>query len=537
MPCRAVGLASAAGSSVVTLAIGVLLMAGGASLGAWTLAAGPTADEPPQVLGETPVTAMDLRGRVAVTSPVVARDPTAPEFLAAATRRDAPGPDCGLEVSGDGGMTWVPVDAFAALPDGIKGCYNPQVAFGADGRLVVTFLGMAGPPPRPVGLYAVASDDRAQTFTQAYNLADIAAVTPETAVSARGIEVVWVEPAEDADWSDGAPWPVGWRVEAAVGDAGGVGDPMVVADPEGLVAAPTIAADPEGGDVAVAYYELPAGASTDEGAESLVGAGPWRLMVAHRGSGDQRFGVPVEVARFELIDQAVWAARVANGAEAPTTLPPLLVSPWGIAEPGLAVRTGRTCTTWTDSDDDGRLHPFVACSTDQGSKSWRGPTRVSSDHEGWLPQVALAPSGRAHTVFYARGPQADEDLVEAWFADVNQSGQAGRPVRLSSVGSPPQGSPRAGWYGSRLGLAAGESQTAVAMWADNRNASPRYRSQTIFAAVVNTPAPASASLWQVIGGLVGVGFAMVAGGLLARRRRFVPGRAPPTATAAPAPPQ
>lgn len=501
--------------SLVAVVGGVAALAGVGLAGWLLLAWSGDAAEP---VAEAPVTDMDLRGRVAVTSPVVARDPTEPEFVVAATRGDSPGPGCGLQVSGDGGDSWVQIDVVGTLPGNLGGCYQPQVAFEADGRLVYTFVGMIGPPPEPDGVFVVTSADRAQTFTQPRRITETPTNTARMAASTAGIEMVWLDPVEEADWGQsGPPWPVGPQVLAAVGDPGGLGEPMVVAEPEGLVAAPTIAGDPNGA-AAVAYYELPKAARVDGGVESLADEGPWRLMVARRTEdGTGGFEEPVQVAELEWSDQAVWSSDLRAPEDAPDALQPLLLTRWGIAEPGLAVRDGQVCASWTDGADGG-LQAMLSCATDKGG--WSSPARLGASTEAaqmsWLPQVAINPAGQAQAVFYGRGD--DGEAADAWFASTDEPAEDVTDVaRLTSRPSSPQTSPRPGWYGSRLGLTSG-TDAAVAMWADTRNSSQVQPNQTLFSAVVDSPSGPPSSLWWVTSGLLAGGLIVAAGGLVARLR-------------------
>lgn len=500
------------------LLLGLVALVAGAALGAWALVGAPPG--PPEVVNETPVTAMDLRARTAVTSPTVVRDPTEPAFLAAATQGDAPGPGCALQASGDGGDSWVQLEAYETFPEGIGACYQPQAAFAADGRLVFSFVGMAGPPPAPEGVFAVASDDRG-TFTQTRRVADLDTVTPRLAASATGIEIVWVEPVEDAAWGRvGPPWPIGPQVLAAAGDAAGVGDPVAVAEPETLVAAPTVAADPDGA-TAVAYYELPEGADPEGGVASLAGSGPWRLMVAVREPGGA-FGEPVEVADLTWADQAVWDSELRADEEPPDALQPLLLTRWGIAEPGLTVQDGRICVAWTDGTETG-LRALASCS-DSG-QSWSAPQPLRPAAEGrptsWLPQVAISPSGRVQAVYYGRDETRTE-MVDVWYAEAAGPGEAFTdPLRLNSEPSSPRSSPRPGWFGSRLGLASG-TDAAVAMWADTRNAFELQPNQTLFSATVRTARAAARPLLWVAGGVIVLGLTMIGAAFVGRRATSEP---------------
>lgn len=491
--------------------VGCLALVGGVAGVGWRIAgaAWPTSPATPHVADEVPMTAMDLRRRSAVTSPEVAVDATSDAFVAAATRQDVPQAGCRLQVSGDGGQTWLPVDAIGELPQGVDGCYAPSVGFTPSGRLVFSFVGLTGAPPRAAGLFVVTSDDHAQSFTQPRRIAEVASVATAMAVNSEGIQAVWLEPGERATGSaSGGRWPVGERVIAAA-DSDSDGSPMLVADPEGLVAAPTIetAAD---GEVVVAYYELPADAHTDGGAETLLGAGPWRLMVTRKTDQDSGFGEPVAVAELEL---------PAVGAEPPVRQPRLVASR-GIAAPGVGVREERACVSWTDTTSNKELAAWARCVTDRG-QSWSEPVRLGGGgKEAWLPQVTVSDSGAVEAVFYGRDRQGDSLRTGVYYVVATPGEDGfGAPLRLSSHGSHPAQAPLAGWYGTRLGLAAGP-ETTVAAWADSRNAIPTvFPSQVVFAATVDPPALHSGSAGWIGGVLLASGMVAVATGAWLWRRR------------------
>lgn len=498
---------------------GVLVLAGS---GVWlSPRVAAWGSRPARMMGEAPVTATDLGARRAVTSPVVARDPTTPEFVAAATRTDAPGPDCELAVSGDGGDSWWPVAAIEELPEGLAACYAPGVGFDADGRLVFWFVGMEGPPPQPTGLWVVTSPDHAQTFTQPRKLAEVSTAAARVALGDRGgLQAVWLDPLSGGEQGEGdgaGGWPLGSRVVAAVGDVGGLGEPVTVAEPDGLVAAPTVAVGADGGAV-VAYYQLPADAGTGEGAASLVEAGPWRLMVARRPPGEEGFGEPVSVAELALpADESIPVNQ------------PRFVTRRGVTAPGLATGGGRVCASWTSLDDTA-LDAWVRC-TDDGGETWGKPVQLGAELAAtfqWLPQVAVTDAGRVAAVFYHHRDDAEDGrAVDTYYAATDDPRAGfGEAQRLSSQSSLPRRAPIRGWFGTQLGLTEDPSG-AVAMWADSRHGIPQaYPSQTVVAATLDTPAaPAAGPYGWAGGGLVAGGLTLAAGGVW-WRRRHPPGAGP-----------
>lgn len=503
---------------MTALIVGALMVSGGLGLVGWRLVASPSGgSESPEVGGEAPVTAMDLRGRSAVTSPAVAVNPREPAFVVAATRQDAPSPGCALHVSGDGGTSWRPAAVLDGLPEAIDSCSAPDVGFDSDGRLVFSFVGLAGSPPKPAGLFAVTSDDHAQSFTQPRKITGIEVAAAGLAVGGDRLHGVWLAPDEgQGDGEANAGWPVGGRVVAAAGDPAGLGDPLVVADPKGLVAAPVVVAPPDGGAV-VAYYELPGQGELETGAAGLVGS-KWRVMVARRGPDAEHFGRPVKVGESAL--------------PAPEGQPPFetprLVSAQGIAAPGLTAGAGQVCAAWTDTTETDRLGARVRCSPNE-REAWGDPVELGSrDREAWLPQVAITPSGQVETVFYAR--QAGSKGIDVLYASGRPETAFTGPLRVTSQHSRPVRAPQPQWYGTRLGLASGPQRT-VAAWADSRNGIPSlFPSQVVFAASIDRPADQASPTGLVGSGMLAGGLAVLAAGEAARRRhrtRAPSGRATP----------
>lgn len=378
----------------VCAAVAVVLGAG-SQVSASTIRSGSSG-----VALEVPVTATDLRLDRAVTSPGVARSPAVPAFLVTATRTDMPGPGCGLHASGDRGASWRPVALGRVLSDDVDGCYAPDVGVTGDGRVVVSFVEMSGTPPAAQGLYVTVSDDHAQTFSRPRRLADVDVASSGLAVAEQTTHLVWLQSDDGAgSAAQGGVWPVGDRVVAASVAVGGSGpaDPVVVGGSGGLVAAPAVAAGPDGG-VVVAYYQLPAGASVDEGDDTLTGAGAWGLMVARRPVAGEGFTEPVEVARFRL--------PAVKGR--PPYAHPMLVARQGIVTPGLAAGAGRTCVGWTDQNRTG-LDGLVDCSSE--GQRWEQPVRLGGQEAEatfqWMPQVAVTDGGEVAAVFWHHRLDAD----------------------------------------------------------------------------------------------------------------------------------
>ncbi|HEX6595859.1 MAG TPA: sialidase family protein, partial [Acidimicrobiales bacterium] len=240
---------------------------------------------PPATIGaDAPATATDLREPSSYNSPMLLADPTEPRFVALAHRQDAPTFGCGLEVSGDGGASFVPANPVRRVPEGADRCYAPEVAFDRDGRLYYLFLGLAGEGNNPVGVYLTSSTDHARTFEPPRRILGPShyqvrmAIDPDLGERGR-IHLVWLKAASDAALGGLTPDPN--PLYTAYSDDGGrtFSTPVQVSDPQRpRVVAPSIAV---GGDhaVHVAYHDLQDDIRDYQGLEGPVWDGTWSVLV------------------------------------------------------------------------------------------------------------------------------------------------------------------------------------------------------------------------------------------------------------------
>jgi hypothetical protein len=122
-----------------------------------------------------PATANAAVSAIASNSPMLAVDPTEERFVVMANRIDAGDFSCALQVSGDGGQTFVPANPVPALPDGAEKCYAPEVAFDKKGVLYYLFVGLHGAGNQPMGVFLTKSTDRSGTFSEPLALPALAA--------------------------------------------------------------------------------------------------------------------------------------------------------------------------------------------------------------------------------------------------------------------------------------------------------------------------------------------------------------------------
>lgn len=494
-------------------------VAGLAVLGAVaTIAPGATGAGPvPTARAEVPVTAVDERLALANNSPALAVDPTDPDVVVAASRRDSPSFDCALHVSGDGGRSWLPADPIAKLPEGVDSCYGPEVAFGPDGRLWLLFAGLAGTGNTPVGIYLASSTGG--RFTPPRRVLGPERYMARLAVDQRRgrLHLVWLEAGADPPLG-GLP-AVDNPVMAAHSDDGGrtFSEPVRVSDPDRRrVVAPAVALGP-GGAVHVAYYDLGADARDYQGLEGPAWEGTWSLVVSSSSDGGATF------TRHAIVDDAlVPPGRVLLVF----TMPPPSVA----ADGG-----GRVFAAWHDARH-GDWDAFLASSAD-GGRTWARPRRLNDDAVGngrhqSLPRLSLAPDGRLDAVFYDRRADAQNLRNDVFFTSSADGGRRFTAnLQLTTDPSDSRVGPR---YpipsarglvevGSRLGLASLPDK-ALAAWADTRNSHPESPQQDVFATTVDLEGTAGAgsgspgrSPWMAGGGAMAL--AALAGAMRRRRRR------------------
>lgn len=235
----------------------------------------------PAVRPEVPVTATDLQNERGQNSPAIAVDPRQPRFVALANRIDGRAFDCALQVSGDGGRSWLPVRPVPVLPKGAERCYAPEIAIDRRGTLYYLFLGLRGVANEPMGAFLTTSTDRGRTFSPPRQVLGPGRYMVRMALDAgRGrlgrLHLVWLEVAGEVTLG-GLP-PTRNPILAKYSDDGGrtFSRPVQVSDPDReRVVAPALAVGP-GGILHVAYYDLQDDAVDYQGLEGRGGTGRGR---------------------------------------------------------------------------------------------------------------------------------------------------------------------------------------------------------------------------------------------------------------------
>ncbi len=442
------------------MAVALALLGAGAVLVSTALNGQPSA----QLAGpDVPVDpgARDPGDISANNSPTLVQNPLRPGNLAVSNRIDTPSFSCALQVSVDGGLHWRRVSV--PIPRGEEPkCYAPDLAFAADGTLYLSYVTLRGTGNVPHAVWILHSDDGGQTLsTPTRALGPLAFQVRLTTDPARPhrLYLTWLQAASVGLYRYTAP---GNPIEVARSDDGGLSwqAPARVSDPaRGRVVAPVPAVGPDG-ELYVLYLDL--------GGDSLDYEG------AHGGSGG-----PPYAGKFALVlgrsqdGGGSWQQSVVTSDLAPTQRFIVFLSSF----PSLAIdrRSGRIYAAFQDA----RLSPsdVYLWSLSRGQRVWRGPTRVNDTpaHDRtaqYLPQIAVAPSGRLDVEYYDRREDPHNRFTKVSLQSSFDGGLSFTShVSLSDRSFDSQigfGSERQmPDLGSRLALASTAS-TALAAWTDTR---------------------------------------------------------------------
>lgn len=486
-----------------------------AATGVWSAVAGARSATLPRVAPDTPATAMDLNNGPASNSPKIVADPTDSHVLVLANRIDSPAFGCALQISGNTGRDWAPIDPVPHLPEGADRCYAPEVAFDRAGVLYYLFVGLAGAGNQPMGVYLTRSTDRGNTFEPPHQVLGAAnfsvrlAIDPTVGRLGR-IHVAWLAAAESPPLG-GFP-STDNPVMAEYSDDGGktFSTPVRVSPPERRrVVGPALAVGP-GQRVFVSYYDLGDDWRDYQGLEGPAWDGAWSIVLATSTDGGRSF------AHEQVVDDGVMQAERVMLI---FTIPP----------PSMAVRGHLLCMAWSDSRNVDR-DVFSRCSATAG-RTWGPLVRANDDamsngHRQELPTVAVAPGGRVDLVYLDR----NDPLGRTDVARYTYSLDGGRSFRPSVAASASLFNARIGArygvvsaagqveFGSRLGLLS-LRDTVVAAWPDTRNSSIESGDQDVFTARIAGPSPSGGGSGPGIA-LVAISAAILAATVTAARRRF-----------------
>lgn len=447
---------------------------------------------------EVPVTATDLLVQSANNSPQLVVDPNDERAVVLANRLDGPDFGCALQLSGDGGRSWVPAEPVPTLPKGAEKCYAPEVAFDRSGKLYYLFIGLAGPGNRPVGTFLTTSADRGGTFTPPRKILGPGRYMVRMALDStwgnKGrIHLVWLETSREPSLG-GLPSPPN-PIMAAYSDDGGktFSNPVQVSDTRRQrVVAPAVALGPDH-QVHVVYYDLHDDVVDYQGLEGPTWEGSWSLVLASSNDAGRRFGPSVVVD-----DQVVPPERVMLIF---TMAPPSLV----------ADKAGQVYVAWHDGRN-GDWDAFVRRSRD-GGRSWDRVVRLNDDplengRHQYLPRLAVAPTGRIDAIFYDRRGNVENRGVDVYYTFATEGATRFASNRkLTAVDFDSRVGPRYGVaaavgmfeFGSRIALASRHDRV-LAAWTDTRNTFRAPPAQDIYATEVAFSSDSGIAGWTRLTG-------------------------------------
>lgn len=479
-----------------------------------------------ELVDEVAVTPTDHSALLSNTSPSIVADPAEARFVVMANRIEAPDFGCALQVSGDGGRTWLTANPVTDMPVGADKCYAPEVAFGPDGTLYYLFVGLHGNGNEPMGGFLVTSADHGQTFTAPREVIGPLNFAVRMAIDrspgSRGrIHLVWIKATSDPPLGGFGPPPN--PILAAHSDDGGrtFSEPVQVSDrSRERVVAPALAVGP-GGEVHVAYYDLGRDAVDYQGLEGPVWDEAWTIVVSTSFDGGRRFGPG------RVVDQEI---RPVERVTLIFTMPaPALV----------AGSHGLLCLAWGDARH-GDADVLARCSDDEGD-TWRDARRVNDDRMGngvrqYLPALSLSPQGRLDALFLDRRDDRSNAYNHVYLTYSTNGGRSFAPNHRVSqepadirIGAQYANASARGQYeiGSRLGLLS-ERSRAVAAWPDTRHSLPGTTGHDLFSAAIALPEARRPPLGPRLAaaGLGLAGLVVIASATLRRRRRL-PGAGEP----------
>ena len=486
------------------------------------------AETRPRVLPDVPVTGTDERLQLGHNSPALLADPEDASFVALAHRLDNPDFNCALQVSGDGGRSWLPVRPVLELPAGTDKCYAPEIAFDGEGVLHYLFIGLQGQGNSPSGAYLVTSRDRGRTFSPPRQVLGperymVRMAIDRTRGSPGRLHLVWLETSSDPPLGGlpASPNPI----LSAWSDDGGrtFSSPVRVSDQgRPRVVAPALALGGDGA-VHVLYYDLEDDVRDYQGLEGPAWEGTWSLVLSSSTDEGRSWSpgvvVDADVVPFERV-MLIY------------TMPPA----------ALAADGSRVFVSWADaraSDPDVWLRRSA-----DGGRTWAPPQRLNDDPLGapsggppgeprtqYLPRLAVSSDGRLDAVFYDRRNDPANVRNDVFLTSSSDGGRTfSANLRLNSESFSSQIGTRYPIpsarglveFGSRLALVAEPART-LAAWTDTRNQDVDAFGQDVFATEVargSTDGDGSSTGGLVVAGVVvAIGLVAVAVVVAGRRRR------------------
>lgn len=401
-------------------------------------------------------------------SPAVAVHRSNPDVMAVADKIDTPLTNCTVSVSTNGGDNWSPSDPVP--PDPLTRCYWPDVAFDAEGDLLVLYTAMLENFNGSVGVFL-------QRFSGGQAMGAPVAVTgpkafhARLAVDARKVHVTWVQIDADAPFQAGSAAASRLVMATSVDGGATFGAPVTVSAPGQLLLQPTVVVG-QGGEIVIGALDLGADLldyeSQHQGQNGAPYDGRWQVVTFTSTDGGATFGDRTAVG------DVVPPKRIYPDVSAPA--------------PGFAVHpsSGRIFATW-DSGRGSARDVYLAWSDDAG-RTWERATQFSRRSSQSLPAVDVSPDGRVDLLFYDRSKDPTDVMVEPVLASSFDGGVtftdrsvSGRTFDSRIGFGNAQGLPS---LGQQLGLLS-QPGRALAFWADTRKGTADDNNQELAMAIVD----------------------------------------------------
>ena len=453
---------SAGGPTVLLALAGIALVVIGVGLA--FVASGFERDANARVAGaNTPVNA-GARAQADISahnSPSLVANPRNAANLVIANKIDSPRFSCALQTSFDGGVHWTQTPI--PLPAGEEPkCYAPDVAFGADGALHLSFVTLKGLGNVPNAVWLVRSPDGGQTLSDPVKVRGPLKFQVRLAAdpaNPRRLYMTWLDAREVGLFKF---TEAGNPIRAARSDDGGrTWSAPIRLNSRGRAraVAPTPVVGPKG-QLYVSYLDLGGDVLDYEGGHGGRGGAPysgkWKLVMARS------------------TDRGVtWAESVIDDKLVPTERFIVFTPPF----PSLVVDR-RSGTLYASFHDGRRGNPDVyVWKLATGSRDWSAPVKVndtprSDKSSQLLPRLSVAPDGRLDVLYYDRRADPGNRRTEVSLQSSFDGGKRFLPrLRISDrpfdsrigYGSE-RGMPD---LGNRLGLIS-TRERALGVWTDTR---------------------------------------------------------------------
>lgn len=428
--------------------------------------------------GDFPVNAgaSDQRDISAHNSPTIVQNPTDGANLVVANRIDSPRYSCAVHVSFDGGARWAPT-SLPLPPEEEPKCFAPDLAFGADGELYLSFVTLGGEGNVPNAVWLVRSIDGGRSLSAPVRVLGPHAFQVRLAsdpTAPKRVYLSWLQAEELGVFS----FSPGQPIQLIRSDDGGEtwSQPVRVSDlARQRVVAPTLTVDAEG-ELYVLHLDLGNDRLDYEGGHEGLGGEPyrgtWQLVLARSSDRGEHWTTRVVEPRLRPADRIL------------VFLPPF---------PSLAMDRGGKRLYVAFHDLHGASADVSLWVSDDSGSTFGPRRRITREpHDEatsqYLPKVGVAPDGRVDVVYYDRRKDRSNIMTEV---SIQTSHDRGRSFHRRIVLSSRSFDSRIGFgsdrgmpdLGNRLGLVSTDSR-AMAVWSDTRNGTEASNKQNLMRAVV-----------------------------------------------------